>query len=79
MFSKESIPDDLKAYALCLLIHFGLSQNLKFFREPRNRFQGIDPRAGIFNNSMEARNRGGIGLSYRLARLDRLAEFIPWN
>jgi hypothetical protein len=29
--------------------------------------------------SMGARNRGGIGLSYRPARLHRLAEFIPWN
>jgi hypothetical protein len=28
---------------------------------------------------MGARNRGGIGLSYRTARLHRLAEFIPWN
>ncbi len=28
---------------------------------------------------MGARNRGGIGLSYRPARLQRLAEFIPWN
>ncbi len=37
------------------------------------------PRAGIFKKSMGARNRGGIGLSYRPARLHRLAEFIPWN
>jgi hypothetical protein len=28
---------------------------------------------------MGAKNRGGIGLSYRPARLHRLAEFIPWN
>ena len=28
---------------------------------------------------MGARNRGGIGLSYRPTRLHRLAEFIPWN
>jgi hypothetical protein len=36
-------------------------------------------RAGIFKESMGPRNRGGIGLSYRPARLHRLAEFIPWN
>jgi hypothetical protein len=36
-------------------------------------------RAGIFKKSMGARNREGIGLSYRPARLHRLAEFIPWN
>ncbi len=34
--------------------------------------------AGIFKESMGAGNRGGIGLSYRPARLHRLAEFIPW-
>jgi hypothetical protein len=28
---------------------------------------------------MGARHRGGIGFSYRPARLHRLAEFIPWN
>jgi hypothetical protein len=37
------------------------------------------PRAGIFKQSMGARNQGGIGLSYRPARLHRLAEFIPRN
>jgi hypothetical protein len=34
-----------------------------------------------FKESLGARKRGGIGLSYRPARLQRLAlaEFIPWN
>jgi hypothetical protein len=32
-----------------------------------------------FLRSLWARNRGGRGLSYRPARLHRLAEFIPWN
>jgi hypothetical protein len=36
-------------------------------------------RAGIFNKSLGARHRVGIGFSYRPARLHRLAEFIPWN
>jgi hypothetical protein len=36
-------------------------------------------RAGIFKQSMGARNRAGMGLPYRRARLRRLAEFIPWN
>ncbi len=36
-------------------------------------------RAGIFKQSVGARNRGGKGLSYRSAGLRRLAEFIPWN
>ncbi len=36
-------------------------------------------RAGIFKKSMGVRHRGGIGFSYRPARLHRLAEFIPWH
>jgi hypothetical protein len=36
-------------------------------------------RAGILKKSMGARHRVGIGLSYRPARLHRLAEFIPLN
>jgi hypothetical protein len=43
------------------------------------RVRGIRFRAGIFKESMGARNRGGRGLSYRPARLHRLTEFIPWN
>ncbi len=35
--------------------------------------------AVIFKQSMGARHRVGIGLTYRPARLHRLAEFIPWN
>jgi hypothetical protein len=36
-------------------------------------------RAGIFKKSMGARHRLGIGLSYRTARLHRLAELMPWH
>jgi hypothetical protein len=32
-----------------------------------------------FLNPMGARNRIGTGLSYWSARLQRLAELIPWN
>jgi hypothetical protein len=36
--------------------------------------------AGIFKNSMGARHRVGIGLSYRPAMLHyRLAELMPWH
>jgi hypothetical protein len=35
--------------------------------------------AGILKQSVGARNRVGIGLSYRPARLHRLAETFPWN
>ncbi len=40
---------------------------------------GMSTFAGIFKQSMGARNRVGIGLSYRLARLHRLVVLIPWN
>jgi hypothetical protein len=36
-------------------------------------------RAGIFKKTMGARHRVGIGLSYRPARLHRLAELMPWH
>jgi hypothetical protein len=35
--------------------------------------------AGIFKQSLGARNQVGLGLSYWPARLHRLAELIPWN
>ncbi len=35
--------------------------------------------AGILQQYVGARNRVGIGLSYRPARLHRLAESNPWN
>jgi hypothetical protein len=56
-------------------IQLGTFQNriqLRYFRI-RN------PELVFFKQSMGARNRVGIGLSYRNARLHRLAEFISWN
>ncbi len=53
----------------------------------QNAFLGIDSglhkrskiRAGTFEHPMEAMNWVGIRLSYRPARLHRLAESITWN
>jgi hypothetical protein len=42
-------------------------------------FMEQEDSAGIVKQSVGARNRVGIGLSYRPARLHRLAELIPWN
>jgi hypothetical protein len=39
---------------------------------------GIEPNVGILEQSMGARNRVGIDLSYQPARLHRLAESMPW-
>jgi hypothetical protein len=36
-----------------------------------------DERAGIFKQYIRARNRVGLGLSYRFARLHLLADLIP--
>jgi hypothetical protein len=33
----------------------------------------------FLNNLWGARNRVGIGLSYRPVRLQSLAELVPWN
>jgi hypothetical protein len=52
---------------------------------PRNQILGsinvykYELYAGILEQSMGARNRVGIGLSYLHARLHRLVELIPWN
>jgi hypothetical protein len=40
---------------------------------------GVVSSAGIFKQSIGVRKRVAIGLSYRPARLHRLAELIPWN
>ena len=53
------------------------SPNFKTF-EPKNRFR-LTMQCWNFLQSMGARNRVGIGLSYRPARLQRLAELVHWN
>ncbi len=44
-----------------------------------DRQHGMKISAGIFKQSMLAKKRVGKGLSYRPARLFRLAELISWN
>jgi hypothetical protein len=74
---------------LVLVLHFpfiSIAVADRFFLR-RNRFLQIKSKinnlsefglyADIFKQSMGARNRVGIGLSYRPARLQRLAESIP--
>ncbi len=72
-------PADLNA-VIAVSILFNQMQMVYFFLVERDLVPGREEcRAGIFKESMGARNRGGRGLSYRPARLHRLAEFIPWN
>jgi hypothetical protein len=52
--------------------------NVQTSEEERKKEEPGEICAGIFKQSMEARNRVGIGLSYRPARLYRLAELTPW-
>ncbi len=48
-------------------------------QHPKRGFYGIrSTELEFLNNIWRARNRVGIGLSYRAARLHRQAEFIPW-
>ncbi len=60
---------------------FALSSFLYLYGRPLMALYSVKQavRAGIFKQSMGSRNRVGIGLSYRPARLHRLAEFVPWN
>jgi hypothetical protein len=55
----------------------------QIFRHCSNRRRGeagwVEGSTGIFKQSMGGRNRVGIGLSYRPARLHSLAELVPWN
>ncbi len=44
--------------------------------DPDSEADNLRISAGIFKQSVEVRNRVGIGLPYRL---HRLAELIPWN
>jgi hypothetical protein len=53
-------------------------ENPAFLKDPASGLRQLSS-AGIFKQSMGARNKVGIGLSYRPAWLHRLAEFIPWN
>jgi hypothetical protein len=59
--------------------HTGEQTHCIIIRTGYCSWKGEQDSAGIFKQSMEARNRVGIGLSYRPARLHRLAEFIPWT
>ena len=59
----------------------GMKQISKMEEKPFTSSLNICPEtwAGIFKQSMRARNRVGIGLSYWPARLNSLAESVPWN
>jgi len=62
---REAAPRTAKKHGLIILVLF--------------QMLWIAGRARIFKQSMGARNRVRIGLSYRPARLHRLAELMPWN
>jgi hypothetical protein len=76
-----------KNYNSCVLPFFGYRHQRIFKRTSRMRIRLhvvfvcfiIITCAGILKQSMGPRNRVGIGLSYRPARLHKLAESIPWN
>jgi hypothetical protein len=63
-------------FALAEQNHFKLVLTSK---EVPCRATSFDSCAGIFKQSIGARNRVGIGLPYRPASLHSLAELVPWN
>jgi hypothetical protein len=79
--SKESIPPAYVAWRAGTINLFYLvpSPHRLFKNSSSAPYDYEKAWDGIFEQSMGARNQVGIGLSYRPARLHRLAEFIPWN
>jgi hypothetical protein len=87
---KKNLAEILLLIFLCHLV-LAFSTNLDVFKfrflllwKRERREEKVDRSflicGGIFKQSiMEARNRLGIGLSYRPARLHSLAELVPWN
>ncbi len=55
------------------------SHGLNGINFPAESIPADETELEFLKKSMGARNQEGIGLSYRPARPDRLAEFIPWN
>ncbi len=83
-----SLPTSGLTFTFFFVLFFGALGFLRVIQMKKTPsyivFKGWHPpplqyRAGIFKQSMGARNQIGIGLSYRPARLHRLAELIPWN
>ena len=63
--------------AVYFYCYFQNRQSATSKKEPKQ--QQPQPCAGIFKQSMVARNRVVISLSYRPARRHSLAELVPWN
>jgi hypothetical protein len=59
--------------------HDGASAKFSTNSQEMDNSEGSRSELEFLKKSMGARHRGGIGFSYRPARLHRLAEFIPWN
>jgi hypothetical protein len=70
-----SCKNDVIAHPLCMLILFGPQGYLA----RTGFFLKLTVLCWNFKQSIVVRDRVGIGLSYRPARLHRLAKLIPWN
>ncbi len=64
--------------SLFTTIFYKLVSNIPVFKAMLKHLK-TPSEAGRLNNLCEARNREGLGLSYRPARLHRLAGLVPWN
>jgi hypothetical protein len=68
-----------KKFPSCWLFIYHILTRLVLEPECLVRYCRQATSAGIFKQSMESRNRLGIGLSYRPGRLFSLAELVHWN
>jgi hypothetical protein len=88
-FVSFLISSSLFSSIRCLVLFFVMKKHFSDSHEHRSLFPscypsyssscGENPELEFLNSLWGARNRGGIGLSFRASRLHRLAEFIPWN
>jgi hypothetical protein len=79
MFNLHTVPTIyLSPHLLLQLAHIQLfNDDISIYSLPVDFPKGRTSSAGILEQSIGARNRVGIWLSYRPARLHRLAELIP--
>jgi hypothetical protein len=87
MHTSAIIPVGLLIFCRVFMLSLGVTKRFRLSWgggggvEERASSGGVslrhDFRAGIFKKSMGARHRVGLGLSYRPARLYRLAELMP--
>jgi hypothetical protein len=77
LFTRFSPTQIDNCFKLLDMPQYSVHQKITISRQKGHYVKVISERLPFFEQSKGARNRVGIGLSYRPARLHRLAELIP--